>query len=117
MNKIMKEFSWIREKRLDKIRFLNRRSLIEDTLRTEWIKWRPLHPSENVVHFLHHVDELKLFSEEATPTQPSVDEIDFYYDLYTDLRDEDYKMCSHHLMPFYIDPFKKFLLAIPFIRE
>ena len=113
----MKEFSWIREKRLDKVRFLNRRPLIEETLRNEWIKWRPLHPSENVVQFLHHVDEIKLFAQEPTPTNPSVDEIDFYFYLYHDLRDEDYKLCSHHIMPSYIGDLKKFLLSIPFIRE
>jgi hypothetical protein len=112
----MKEFSWIREKRLDKIRFLDRRNLIEETLRVEWVKWRPLHLSENVVQFLHHVDEIKLFSEEATPTQPSVDEIDFYYDLYTDLRDEDYKLCSHHIMPSNIKDLQRFLGSIPFVR-
>jgi len=111
----MKEFSWIRDKRLDKVRFLDRRNLIEETLRAEWIRWRPLHPSENVVQFLHHVDEIKLFSEEATPTQPSVDEIDFYYDLYTDLRDEEYKMCSHHIMPSNINHLQRFLGSIPFV--
>jgi len=112
----MREFSWIREKRLDKVRFLDRRSKIEDALRAEWIPWRQLHTEESVVSFLHHLDEIKLFSDEPTPTHLSVDEVDFYFHLYTDLRDEDYKVCSHHIMPSNIHDLKKFLWSIPFVR-
>jgi hypothetical protein len=111
----MRAFSWIREKRLDKIRFLDRRNLIEDTLRTEWITWRPLHPQDTVISFLHHVDEINLFAKEATPTEPSIDELDFYFNLYSDLRDAEYKMCSHHIMPSSIQDLQRFLWTIPFV--
>ena len=113
----MREFSWVREKRLDKIRFLHRRQMIESILRNEWIPWRRTHPYDTVVSFLHHIDEIKLFAEEATPTVASVDEIDFYFCLYIDLRDEDYKICSHHIMPSNIKELQTFLWSIPFIRE
>ncbi len=113
----MREFSWIREKRLDKIRYLNRRSMVEDVLRTEWITWRKLHTEESVVSFLHYLDEIQLFVEDPTPTKISIYELDFYFHLYTDLRDEDYKICSHHIMPSNIHELKKFLWSIPFIHE